>query len=281
MNFVYEHSFVVIFCAALMYIMLAVRFKKDVYRRLEEKHTHKEMRALKAEINSRRAQSPFHKRLFLAPMFAEREFIEKDMLPEILCHFREAVPWLGFLAGAAVLFGEKAGLPGIAPLIPLLAELIMLLCYFATEKKNAETVLPKILKQERKARTHNRYDPKTGAPFTPRQKKIVRQAYVIRYGIAAAIPFLALSRDLWYCTIISGAIIFADALYTGYHLKRRTDALFCAEQMLSHHPVTPMRHSKNMAEKAVKDFRIMCIVETVIGALMMPCGIIWAVLEFC
>lgn len=280
MDFVYDHSFAVIFFAALMYIILAVRFKNDVYRRLEEKHTHKEMRALKAEINSRRAQFPFYQKLFMAPMFAEREFIGEEMLPEKLCHIREAVPWIGLLAGAAALFGKKAGLPGIAPLIPLLAELIMLLCYLAAEKKNAQAVLPKILKQERKSKTRNRYDPKTGTPFTPRQKKIVRQAYVIRYGIAAAVPFLALSRDLWPCTIISGAIIFADALYTGYHLKHRTDALFCAEQMLSRHPVTPLRHSQNIEKKAAKDFRIMCIVETVIGALMIPCGIIWAVLGF-
>ncbi|MBQ8961019.1 MAG: hypothetical protein IJ071_07365 [Ruminococcus sp.] len=277
MDFIYRLPAAVIFLAAIMYIGLAARFKKDVYRRLEEKHTHKEMRALKAEINSRRAEFPFYQRLFMEPMFAEREFLEEGMLPEKLCRIRESVPWLGVLAGAAVLFGKRAGLPGIVPLIPLAAELILLVSYFPAEKKNAQEVLPKILKQEAKSRIRNGCDPKTGAPFTPKQKKIVRQAYVIRYGIIAAVPFLALSRDLWYCTIISGAIIIASAFYTGYHLRYRTHALFCAEQMLSHRPATPLRHSKYIGEKAVKDFRFVCVVESLTGTALLVLGLFEAV----
>lgn len=280
MDFVYKVSPVFIILAVLMYLEAASDLRRSVWQRLEERYDDEEMLPLLDQIKERKKEFPLSYRLFKGKYFAEREHLDQFMLPDILCHLVRQILLVAALAGTALIFGEKIRLPGIVPLILLVIELILLLIYLITERTNAREVLIKSTQLTQKSMMQGSNDPDTGLPFTKEEKKIVRQAYFLRYSPEAVLPVLFFIKETWIWFLTTGVLLLLLSLHTRYNLKHKTDALFCAEQIHSKRPLTPHKHSGYIQAKALRTFSRIWVALMISGILFSAMGIIFTVLEF-
>lgn len=270
---------------AFLFFWIRARYHKDVYRRLEEPLTHKQFRGLMAELRKRyssfKAVTPPLKRLPYAPLHIEREYLAEDMLPETLNAVRNIMPTVcaGTVLCAAAGAALKSGPFAVVSYILLAASVIMAAVYCIVERRSSAVKMPKMSKRERRLGSKWKFSADSGKPYTQREKKVIRQAFVLRYGIAPALPFLAVAAESRIAAFIAGTVILADGANTLYHYRSRSDAMYCAEQDLCRQTMTPFRHSDRLEKRAVRDFRFMFLLELIVGALIVVSVIISALTD--
>lgn len=272
-------SAVYLFAAALIFaVKLRSRYKRDVYKRLEETRTHKEMRALEREIFDERSQRTGDMsligrmllRLKNGPLIDARTHLDGVELPSALTVIRRIVPPLD-IAGIFVIiaaFWDISRPPllfavscGISALI-----LVLYAVYHAVERSHTMRGLPKMSKREKKPAflPWRSEDPKTKRKYDARERKIVVKALLLRYGCLPAYILLVIRTSP--AVFIAGVIMLIDGAAFHYSYLTRSEAFFCTMQSFSHRTMTPFSHSHSEQKCAEKDGKWIGILMLILGA---------------
>ncbi len=276
------------FIAALIFsFKLKFQFKKDVFKRLEENCTHKQMRELERKILKEKSERTkkmngiisFISYLKLGPLYDERQHLDPEALPKSLLIFRRIVPLTDIAAISALGVGIKFCKLQLIAASALLSKFIIVIfvIYRQIENYNAKKTLPKMYIREKKKVFFpwNGCNPATKRQYNQNEKRIVRKAYFLRYGVILILPCICLDEIISEIPLFTGIAFIIFGVFFQYHYKCNTEVFYCAMQSFFHSAMTPYSRSEQQKKAAEKEGRWLGSMLIIIGALLLAVPFIY------
>ena len=276
------------FIAALIFsFKLKFQFKKDVFKRLEENCTHKQMRELERKILKEKSERTkkmngiisFISYLKLGPLYDARQHLNPKDLPESLLIFRRIVPLIDIAAISALGIGIKFRKLQLTATSAFISAFIIAIyvIYRKIENHNSKKTLPKMYSREKKKNFFpwNGCNPATKRKYNKNEKGIVKKAYFLRYGEILILPCICPDEIISEVPFFSGIAFIIFGVFFQYHYKCNTEVFYCAMQSFFHSAMTPYSRSEQQKKAAEKEGRWLGSMLIIIGALLLAVPFIY------
>ena len=265
----------------LLLIILCSGYRDTVEKRLTEHRTHKELRNLKREI--RQNLPSFRKRILYrftkGALWAERELLPAEIFPPILPFIRNVFPYLEWVSLISLILGIRHQESNVFPAVGWIASVLMWILfavYQISDRISTAKHLPKAFQNEKKLRKQNAFfrNPKHERNYTPREWKIIIQAYFLRYSplLIAVIPFCIRTDSV----LLMGIIELITAMISEYHRRNMTEVFLCSYQDFSHRRMTPFEHTEAFSQHAQREMKLISVLDFVFaGILILTASILY------
>ena len=258
----------------LLMIVLCSGYRETVEKCLAEHRTHKELRNLKREIrqNLPSVRKRILYRFTKGALWAERAYLPPELLPPILPFIRNVFPCLGCLSLISMILGFGHQENKIFPAVGWSASVLMWILfavYQISDRISIAKRLPKAFQIQKKLRKQNAFfrNPKHDRNYTPREWKIILQAYLLRYSpLSIALIPVCIRTD---SVLLMGIIELITAVISEYHRRNMTEIFLCSYQDFSHRRMTPFEHTEAFAQHAQREMKLVSILDFVFAGMLL------------